>query len=179
MQPSHKAALVARSQCHLKLGDAASALKDAEASFDKNSKVTFVRGLVQYAEALYNLGSFEKALIAFHRGFRVRRDMEGFRIGVQKCQEAIRIAIGDQSATQIEDLDEILPLIEEMEAMKNRKLTVDYEHRITTINFILEYIYREERPLLHSPWDGRGGLPTKPGSETEAALKGTCSMGGT
>ena len=121
LQPTHKAALVARSQCHLKLGDAESALKDAEASFDKE-QVTYIKGLLQYAEALYNLGKFEKALISFHRGYKLRKDMEGFRIGVQKCQEAIRIAIGDHSATQIEDLDEIIPLMEEMEALRNRML---------------------------------------------------------
>jgi len=51
-------------------------------------------GLYQYAEALYNLGQFEKALIAYHRGYRLRKDMDGFRIGVQKSQEAIQKAIG-------------------------------------------------------------------------------------
>ena len=56
---------MARSQCHLKLGDAAAALRDAEASFDGND--AYVMGLYQYAESLYNLGQFEKALIAYHR----------------------------------------------------------------------------------------------------------------
>jgi tetratricopeptide (TPR) repeat protein len=84
--------LVARSQCHLKLGDAASALKDAEASFD--AKETYIMGLFQFAEALFNLGQFEQALIAYHRGFRARRDKEEFRIGINKAQDAIRRAIG-------------------------------------------------------------------------------------
>ena len=66
LQPTHKAALVARSQCHLKLGDAASALRDAETSFEGKAD-QFIRGLYQYAEALYNLGQFERALIAYHR----------------------------------------------------------------------------------------------------------------
>ena len=92
LQPTHKAALVARSQCHLKLGDAVSALKDAETTCD--SQETYIMGLYQYAEALYNLGQFEKALIAYHRGYRLRKDMQGFRIGVQKSQEAIQKAIG-------------------------------------------------------------------------------------
>jgi len=96
LQPSHKGALVARSQCHLKLGDANSALKDAQTSFDEH-ETTFMQGLYQYAEALYQLGEFEKALIAFHQGFRLRKDMDGFRIGVQKSQEAIRRAIGGVS----------------------------------------------------------------------------------
>ncbi|CAG7687442.1 unnamed protein product [Allacma fusca] len=119
LQPMHKAALVARSQCHLKLGDAASALRDAQTSFDGNE--TYIMGLYQYAEALYNLGQFEKALIAYHRGYRIRK-VENFRIGIQKSQEAIRRAIGDRSATQIEDLDQILPLIDELEASANLKM---------------------------------------------------------
>jgi predicted Zn-dependent protease len=117
MKPSNKIALVARSQCHLKLGDAESALKDAQASFDVNT--LFIKGLLQYAEALFSLGQFEKALIAFQRGRRQRKDMDGFRIGTQKCYEAIMKAIGDKAATQIEDFDDILPLIIEMEALKN------------------------------------------------------------
>ncbi|CAG7641536.1 unnamed protein product [Allacma fusca] len=118
LQPTHKAALVARSQCHLKLGDAASALRDAENSFEGNE--VYIMGLYQYAEALYNLGLFEKALIAYHRGYRIRK-VETFRIGIQKSQEAIRRAIGDRSATQIEDLEQVLPLIEDLEALANLK----------------------------------------------------------
>lgn len=74
------------------MGDANSALKDAETSFGKNE--IYVQGLYHYAEALYQMGEFEKSLIAFHQGYRLRKDMEGFRIGVQKCQEAIKRAIG-------------------------------------------------------------------------------------
>ena len=119
MQPNSKNALVARSQCHLKLGDAESALKDAEASFSENAE--FIRGLYQYAESLYSLGQFEKALIAFTRGRRQRKDLEYFRIGVQKCHDSILTAIGDKSGTQIEDFDDIIPLIIEMESLKNGK----------------------------------------------------------
>lgn len=114
MKPGNKSALVARSQCHLKLGDAASALQDAQASFSETG--VYIRGLFQFAEALFNLGQFEQALIQYHRGFRARRDKEEFRIGINKSQDAIRRAIGDRQATQIEDLDKILPKIEEMQA---------------------------------------------------------------
>lgn len=92
LQPTHKGALVARSQCHIRLGDANSALKDAETSFGKNE--SFPKGLYEYAQALYQLGEFEKSLIAFHQGYRLRKDMEGFRIGIQKSQDAIKRAIG-------------------------------------------------------------------------------------
>lgn len=41
-------------------------------------------------------GEFEKSLIAFHQGYRLRKDMECFRIGVQKSQDAIKRAIGSK-----------------------------------------------------------------------------------
>jgi len=91
LHPTHRAALVARSQCFLKLGDAGAALKDAKASCETRNN--FMMGVYQCAEALYNLGDFETALIAFHRGYRLRKEMEGFRIGIQKCQEAIEKCI--------------------------------------------------------------------------------------
>lgn len=94
MQPHHKGALVARSQCYLKLGNATLALRDAELSLDNCEEKTFVFGLLQYAEALYSLGRFEQALIEYHRGYRLRRDVQDYRIGIQKCQDAINRAIG-------------------------------------------------------------------------------------
>lgn len=112
---------MARSQCHLKLGDAETARRDAETAFNtKDEKVTYMRGLVQYAEALFALGLFEKALIQFHRGNRLRREIDVFRIGIQKCQESIRTAILDHSGTQIEDLEDVIPLIKAMDALDNR-----------------------------------------------------------
>jgi tetratricopeptide (TPR) repeat protein len=116
-----KAALVNRSQCHLKLGDAAAALSDAQAALDEDGN--YINGLYQYAEALFNLGLFEQAAISYHRGFRARRDKEEFRIGINKCQEAIRRAIGERQATQIEDLDVILPKLEELR-IENGKISL-------------------------------------------------------
>ncbi|XP_035704719.1 tetratricopeptide repeat protein 25 isoform X2 [Folsomia candida] len=121
LQPTHKGALVARSQCHIKLGDANSALKDAETSLGKNE--TFIQGLYHYAEALYQLGEFEKSLIAFHQGYRLRKDMECFRIGVQKSQDAIKRAIGSRTATQMSNLDEILSIIEELQESKRKAVS--------------------------------------------------------
>lgn len=69
---------------------------------------------------MFQLGEFEKALIAFHRGNRIRKDQDGFRIGIQKCQEAIKRAIGDKSATTIPNLDSVLPLIQEFDETKAR-----------------------------------------------------------
>lgn len=75
------------------MGDAESALSDAQLSFESKDTV-YIMGLYQYAEALFNLGLFESALIEYHRGFRIRRDKEEFLVGIHKSQDAIRRAIG-------------------------------------------------------------------------------------
>ncbi|XP_059489215.1 outer dynein arm-docking complex subunit 4 [Neocloeon triangulifer] len=92
LQPHDKHALVARSKCHLLLGLAQEALQDANAAlaYDKH----FVKAIFQKAEALYHLGDFEHSLMFYHRGQRLRPEQAGFRLGVQKAQEAIENAIG-------------------------------------------------------------------------------------
>lgn len=73
------------------------ALADAEASFVEGEKSN-IMGLYQYGEALFNLGQFEQALMAYHRGYRSRKDKEEFRVGVNKAKDAIVTAIGGNSA---------------------------------------------------------------------------------
>jgi tetratricopeptide (TPR) repeat protein len=97
LKPNNKGARVARSQCYLKLGDATAALRDAEASFVADTDSVNITGLYQYGEALFNLGQFEQALMAYHRGYLKRKDKEEFRIGVNKAQDAINRAIGGKS----------------------------------------------------------------------------------
>lgn len=86
-------ALVARSKCYLLLGEPDKALHDAETallSSDKNN----IRAIYQKAEALYFLGQFEYSLMFFHRGLRLRPELNTLRLGVQKTQEAIENTIG-------------------------------------------------------------------------------------
>ncbi|XP_061401623.1 outer dynein arm-docking complex subunit 4 isoform X2 [Musca vetustissima] len=85
-------ALVSRSKCYLLLGEASKALVDAETALneDKNN----IRAIYQKAEALYYLGQFEQSLMYFHRGARARPELNSFRLGVQKTQEAIENTIG-------------------------------------------------------------------------------------
>lgn len=84
--------MVARSKCYLLLGDPAKGLQDAETALqsDKNN----IRAIYQKAEALYFLGQFELSLMYFHRGLRLRPELNSFRLGVQKTQEAIEKTIG-------------------------------------------------------------------------------------
>ncbi|NXH12609.1 TTC25 protein, partial [Bucco capensis] len=100
LRAGDKHCLVARSKCYLKLGDTENALKDAEASLENDK--TFSKGLYQKAETLYTMGDFEFALVFYHRGHRLRPDLEKFTLGIEKCQEAILNCIGSPSSVRLE-----------------------------------------------------------------------------
>ncbi|XP_046573347.1 LOW QUALITY PROTEIN: outer dynein arm-docking complex subunit 4-like [Haliotis rubra] len=92
LQTGDKTCLVARSKCHLQLGDTKNALADAEASLQEDK--TFHKGVYQKAEALYYKGDFEMALVFYHRGHKLRPELQEFRLGIQKAQEAIDNSVG-------------------------------------------------------------------------------------
>nr|XP_004931048.2 tetratricopeptide repeat protein 25 [Bombyx mori] len=92
LAPEEKAAYVARSKCYLLLGEPRSALSDAEAALKFDPKDA--KALLRKAEALYYCGEFEMSLVHYHRGLRARPDLNDFRLGVQKAQEAIENTIG-------------------------------------------------------------------------------------
>nr|XP_002129888.1 tetratricopeptide repeat protein 25 isoform X2 [Ciona intestinalis] len=93
--------LVARSKCYLQIGDAQAALQDAEASLSDNKE--FHKGLYQKAEALYQMGDFEYALVFYHRGHKLRPELQEFRLGIQKAQEAIDNCVGSPSSVKLEN----------------------------------------------------------------------------
>lgn len=74
------------------LGDPSKGLQDAETALEKDK--SNIRAIYQKAEALYYLGQFELSLMFFHRGLRLRPELNSFRLGVQKTQEAIEKTIG-------------------------------------------------------------------------------------
>merc|ERR1711937_1018486 len=78
--PDDTTALVARSRCYTQLGDLERALSDAETVLKKDEKCQ---------EALYQLGRYEHALVYYHRGHKLRPELDHFRIGIQKSQDAI------------------------------------------------------------------------------------------
>ncbi|KAI5736721.1 hypothetical protein M8J76_006404 [Diaphorina citri] len=70
---------------------------------DVNVAINFVKKALELnptdknalkAEALYHLGDFEHSLMYYHRGLKIRPELEEFRLGVQKAQEAIENTIG-------------------------------------------------------------------------------------
>lgn len=91
-----KACLVARSKCHLQLGNTALALQDAEDSLLDSKK--FHKGLYQKAEVLYSMGDFEHALMFYHRGHKIRPELDQFVLGIQKAHEAVNNSIGSEFA---------------------------------------------------------------------------------
>ncbi|KAJ3124217.1 Tetratricopeptide repeat protein 25 [Physocladia obscura] len=93
LRPGEKNCLVARSKCNLQLGDSESALQDANDSLKQDP--LFFKGVFYKAEALYAKGDFEMALVFFHRGNKMRPELDEFRLGIQKAREAIDNSIGN------------------------------------------------------------------------------------
>jgi len=56
-----------------------------------------LQGLFQKANALYQMGDFEYALVYYHRGSKLRPDLTEFTQGIHKAQEAINNSIGSKS----------------------------------------------------------------------------------
>ncbi|KAJ3335445.1 Tetratricopeptide repeat protein 25 [Gonapodya sp. JEL0774] len=92
VRPGDRAVLLARSRCLLSLGLPAQALKDADAllAVEKENP----RAILLRAEALYASGDFENALVWFHRGARIKPELDEFRLGIQKAQESVMNGIG-------------------------------------------------------------------------------------
>ncbi|XP_034395257.1 tetratricopeptide repeat protein 25 [Cyclopterus lumpus] len=95
IKPDDKTCCLGRSKCYLKLGQSESALIDAEASLKKDK--SFIEGVYQKAEALYYMGEFEFAQVLCDRGHDLRPQIQGFRLGIQKAQEAIERSLSPSS----------------------------------------------------------------------------------
>ncbi|OXB70876.1 UNVERIFIED_CONTAM: hypothetical protein H355_011595 [Colinus virginianus] len=132
LRAGDKRGLAARSRCYLRLGDTESSLKDAEASL-QNDK-TFSEGLYQKAETLYTMGDFEFALVFYHRGCKLRPELQKFRLGIQKCHEAIINCIGNPSSIKLENKEDLCFISRQAEGKKadqklQIKLTKDQKYK--------------------------------------------------
>eukprot|EP00118_Oscarella_pearsei_P004650 m.20179 g.20179 ORF g.20179 m.20179 type:complete len:532 (+) comp27985_c0_seq1:33-1628(+) len=101
LRPGNRVALVARSKVHLQMGVNKSALEDAELALKDGKE--FVKGLYAKAEALYAMGNFEYALMYYHRGNKLRPELEEFRLGIQKATDAIDNCIGEKAAIKLQN----------------------------------------------------------------------------
>jgi tetratricopeptide (TPR) repeat protein len=95
IEPSDKNLLLQRCRCFIALGVPERGVQDADAVLKLDK--THWRAALAKAQALYAGGNFEFALIAFHRGLKLRSDVDDFRLGIQKCKAAINDSI-DQAA---------------------------------------------------------------------------------
>ncbi|KAI8615717.1 hypothetical protein BC830DRAFT_1054318, partial [Chytriomyces sp. MP71] len=98
IRPTDKHCLVARSKCYIQIGSATLALADANSCLSDDPH--FFKGLFQKAEALYAIGDFELALLYYHRGNRLRPELDAFRTGIQKSREAIENCVGRDGKPQ-------------------------------------------------------------------------------
>ncbi|NWI06546.1 TTC25 protein, partial [Tichodroma muraria] len=119
LRAGDKHCLITRSRCFLKLGDTENSLKDAEASLQIDK--TFSEGLYQKAEALYNMGDFEFALVFYHRGRRLRPDLHKFQLGINKAEEAIVNCIGNPSSVKLESKEELCFVSRQAESKKDKQ----------------------------------------------------------
>ncbi|CAI9720042.1 repeat 25-like isoform X1 [Octopus vulgaris] len=113
-----KQCLVTRSKCSLQLGDAQNALKDAEMALLQGND--FIPAILRKAEALYQLGDFETALVYFHRGNKLRPELQEFLLGISKAQEAINNSIGSFNSVKLLAEGD-LSLFERHQEEKNKK----------------------------------------------------------
>lgn len=111
--------LVCRSKCHLMLGDTAKALQDAEASLVEDN--TYHKGMFQKAEAMFNMGDFEMALVYYHRGNRLRPELQDFRLGIQKAQEAINNCVGTPDRVKLNTTGDLSFFKQQDEKMKPKR----------------------------------------------------------
>ncbi|KAK7092323.1 outer dynein arm-docking complex subunit 4-like [Littorina saxatilis] len=114
-----KSCLVARSRCHLALGDTRKALSDAETSLQDDK--TFHKGIYQKAEAMYYRGDFELALVFYHRGQKLRPELQQFRLGIQKAQEAITNSVGTPDRCKLNTTGDLSFFTDQDEAQKKRR----------------------------------------------------------
>ncbi|KAH0626920.1 hypothetical protein JD844_002217 [Phrynosoma platyrhinos] len=140
IQPEDRNCLVARSKCYLRLGDTENALKDAEDSLAADKE--FTKGLYQKAEALYTMGDFEFALVFYHRGHKIRPELQKFRLGIQKCQEAIENSVGSPSSVKLENRGDLCFLSRQAESKRaKQKLTIKFPKKDA------KYLSKQQEPV--------------------------------
>ncbi|XP_061444908.1 outer dynein arm-docking complex subunit 4 isoform X1 [Rhineura floridana] len=140
LQPGDRNCLVARSKCYLRLGDTENALKDAEASLAADKE--FTKGLYQKAEALYTMGDFEFALVFYHRGHKLRPELQKFRLGIQKSQEAIENSVGSPSSVKLENRGDLCFLSRQAESKRAKQ-----KLQIRFLKKDAKYLSKQQEPV--------------------------------
>ena len=94
------------------------AMKDAEKALSINKYNT--KAIIAKGEALYNLGHFEKALVQFERGWRMRQDPE-IKAGIVKCRDVILNTVGTTAKEyDVEVVEKVIQQMKELELEKKK-----------------------------------------------------------
>lgn len=102
------------------------ALQDADASLENDS--SFYRGYYYKAEAFYAGGRFEDALYFYYKAYYFRPDIEIFRLGIQKAEEAVLRAMDKAILFDHTDFQpNANPEIEEMQQILQNPVYPEYE----------------------------------------------------
>ena len=91
-------------------------MQDAEKALKINKYST--KAILAKGEALYSLGDFEKALVQFERGWRMRQDPD-IKAGIVKCRDVILNTVG--SSAKEYDLDIVEKVIHQMKELEMEK----------------------------------------------------------
>ncbi|KAH8853936.1 Tetratricopeptide repeat protein 25 [Schistosoma japonicum] len=91
--------LLRRSSCNLALGNLCKALSDVDIALSEDSN--YYKALYLKGQILYSKGEFEHALVYFHRGHQQRPELQIFRLGIQKSEEAIENSLTNHKKIKV------------------------------------------------------------------------------
>ncbi|XP_071101077.1 outer dynein arm-docking complex subunit 4-like [Haliotis cracherodii] len=127
MHTGDRVCLVRRSNCYLMLGNAEQALADANECLEQDDEgKKDIKALCMKAEALYQKGDFETALVFYHRGNKLRPELQEFRLGIQKSQEAINNSIGTPESVKLETTGDLSYFYKQEEKQKQQQQSRGY-----------------------------------------------------
>ncbi|XP_046581289.1 outer dynein arm-docking complex subunit 4-like isoform X2 [Haliotis rubra] len=127
MRSGDRVCLVRRSNCYLMLGNAEQALADANECLEQDDEgKKDIKALCMKAEALYQKGDFETALVYYHRGNKLRPELQEFRLGIQKSQEAINNSIGTPESVKLETTGDLSYFFKQEEKQKQQQQSRGY-----------------------------------------------------
>ena len=98
------------------------AMIDAEKALRINEFNT--KAIIEKAEALYCLGHFEKALVQFERGWKIRQDPE-IKSGIVKCRDVILNTVGTSAKEY--DAKIVEKVIQQMKEIELEKMKSQLE----------------------------------------------------
>lgn len=114
LKPETDLPFLVRSKCLNLLNRAHEAMVDAETAKSYNNSCS---AIIAKAEALYNMGQFEMALVYYYRASRIRSDGD-IELGMEKCRSAILNVVRAEIHC---DQDLVNKIIEEEEKSKTIK----------------------------------------------------------